>query len=547
MVDPTNRNDPFWYRTAVFYAVYVRTFADANGDGIGDFRGLTAKLDYLSWFGVDCIWVLPMYPSPLKDGGYDIADYCDILPAYGTLSDFTEFLRESHDRGIRVITDLVINHTSDQHPWFQESRSSPTSPKRDWYVWRDTDTGYSDVRIIFTDSEPSNWTWDDTAKQYFWHRFYRHQPDLNFDNPEVQQAILDVASFWADLGVDGFRVDAAPYLVEREGTTCDNLPETHAVLKRLRAHLDARHPGTILLAEANLWPEQLVDYFGQGDEFQLAYHFPIMPRMYLALHEQNARSLIDMLRRTPDIPPNCQWGVFLRNHDELTLEMVTEAERAAMYEAFAPVPRLRVNVGIRRRLAPLLQGDRRKIELLHGLLLSLPGSPFLYYGDEIGMGDLPFLNDRDAVRTPMQWSPDRNGGFSRAERDRLTLPVIEDPQYGYPHVNVEDQQRQESSLLQALRWLLTVRHRHPLFGLGSLDLVDVDQPAVLAYLRRHDGATALGVFNLSAHSQSIHLDLMPYIGISPVDLVGGAVLDRIDTAPYTLVLAPYGFYWLGLG
>jgi maltose alpha-D-glucosyltransferase/alpha-amylase len=542
-----DRNDPLWYKDAVFYSVYVRTFADSDGDGVGDFPGLTQKLDYLEWLGVTAIWVLPMYPSPLKDGGYDIADYYGILPAYGGLEDFKRFLDAAHDRGIRVITDLVINHTSDQHPWFVESRSSRSSPKRDWYVWSDTDQRYQGVRIIFSDTEPSNWTWDEATQQYYWHRFYRHQPDLNFDNPEVQEAILQVASFWANLGVDGFRVDAAPYLYEREGTTCDNLPETHTYIKRLRAHLDVHHPGTLLLAEANLWPEQLIDYFGTGDEFQMAYHFPVMPRLYLSLAQGDAHSIVDILRRTPPIPPSCQWGVFLRNHDELTLEMVTESEREAMYEAYAPDRRLRLNLGIRRRLAPMMRDNAAKILLLNAIMLSLNGTPFLYYGDEIGMGDLPFLNDRDGVRTPMQWSPDRNGGFSTADAYHLPFPVIDDPVFGYRRVNVEDERRNRDSLLQQMRHLLQARQRDAhLFGRGSLELLTTDHPSVLAFLRRHERAAMLAVANVAAYSRTVHLDLAAFAGETPIDVVHGAVLDPITGNGTTLFLPPYGFLWLRL-
>ncbi|MEP7336412.1 MAG: maltose alpha-D-glucosyltransferase, partial [Acidobacteriota bacterium] len=434
-------NDPLWYKDAVFYEVYVRGFYDSNADGVGDFRGLTEKLDYLEWLGVNCLWLLPMYSSPLRDGGYDISDYYAILPEYGTLDDFKQFLDAAHARGIRVITDLVLNHTSDQHPWFQEARSSPDSPKRDWYVWSDTDQKWTDARIIFLDTERSNWTWDDQAGAFYWHRFFSHQPDLNFENPEVRQAMLDAVSFWLEMGVDGFRLDAVPYLYECHGSNCENLPETHRFIKQLRKFVDDRYPNRLLLAEANQWPEDVVAYFGEGDECQMCYHFPIMPRLFIAMQQENSLPMIEILERTPNIPDNAQWGMFLRNHDELTLEMVTDEERDYLYNEYAKLPRMRLNQGIRRRLAPLLDNGRRRIELLHALLLSLPGSPFLYYGDEIGMGDNIYLGDRDGVRTPMQWSADRNGGFSKADFAQLYFPPIMDPVYGFQAVNVEAQQR----------------------------------------------------------------------------------------------------------
>ncbi|HYO90598.1 MAG TPA: maltose alpha-D-glucosyltransferase, partial [Pyrinomonadaceae bacterium] len=441
------RDDPLWYKDAVFYEVYVRGFYDSNGDGIGDFRGLTEKLDYLEWLGVDCLWLLPTYESPLRDGGYDISDYYAILPEFGTLEDFKIFLDEAHARGIRVITDLVINHTSDQHPWFQEARNSPNSPKRDWYVWSDTTEKYAGARIIFLDTEHSNWTWDDQAQAFYWHRFFSHQPDLNYDNPEVHQAMLDVVGFWLEMGVDGFRVDAVPYLYEREGTNCENLSETHGFLKKLRAYVEEHFPNRLLLGEANQWPEDVVEYFGDDDQFHMNYHFPIMPRLFMALRQEDRRPIVEILERTPDIPANCPWGMFLRNHDELTLEMVTDEERDYLYNEYAKDRRMRLNVGIRRRLAPLLDNSRRRIELLNGLLFSLPGSPFLYYGDEIGMGDNIYLGDRDGVRTPMQWSSDRNAGFSRADFEQLYFPIIVNAVYGYQVVNVESQLRFDSSLL----------------------------------------------------------------------------------------------------
>src|SRR5215510_8540321 len=455
------RDDPLWFKDAVFYEVYVRGFCDSNGDGIGDFRGLTEKLDYIQWLGVDCIWLLPMYPSPLRDGGYDTSDCCNILPDYGTLDDFKNFLDAAHVRGIRVIADLVLDHPSDHHRQFPEEWSSPDSHNRNWYDWSDTDLKYQDARVIFIDSENSNWTWDEEAGAFYWHRFFRHQPDLNYDNPEVQQAIIDVVSFWMEMGIDGFRVDSVPYLYERENTNCENLPETHAFLKRLRAHVDTHYPGRLLLAEANQWPEDVVAYFGNGDECHMAYNFPIMPRLFMALRQEDRRPIVEILERTPDIPDNCQWGMFLRNHDELTLEMVTDEERDYLYSEYAKDRRMRLNLGIRRRLAPLFDNGRRRIELMHGLLFSLPGSPFLYYGDEIGMGDNMYLGDRDGVRTPMQWSVDRNAGFSRADFARLYFPIIMDPVYGSPGGNVAAQERVSTSLLHWMRNAINLRKQHP--------------------------------------------------------------------------------------
>ncbi|MGI9107076.1 MAG: maltose alpha-D-glucosyltransferase, partial [Pyrinomonadaceae bacterium] len=463
------RHDPLWFKDAVFYEINVRGYYDSNADGIGDFRGLTEKLDYLQWLGVDCLWLLPMYASPLRDGGYDIADYYSMLPEYGTLEDFKAFLVAAHERGIRVITDLVINHTSDQHAWFQQARRSPDSPKRDWYVWSDDPNKYSEARIIFTDTEHSNWTWDEEAETFYWHRFFSHQPDLNYDNREVRQAMLDVVSFWLDLGIDGFRVDAVPYLYEREGTNCENLPETHGFLKQLRAHVEANYPNCLLLGEANQWPEDVVEYFGDGDEFHMNYHFPIMPRLFMALRQGDRRPIVEILERTPDIPANCQWGMFLRNHDELTLEMVTDEERDYLYNEYAKDRRMRLNVGIRRRLAPLMDNGRRRIELLHSLLLSLPGSPFLYYGDEIGMGDNIYLGDRDGVRTPMQWSADRNAGFSDANPQKLYLPVVIDPEYHASSVNVEAQWANPESLLWWTKRMIALRKRHPALSHGDME------------------------------------------------------------------------------
>src|ERR1041384_1299880 len=539
-------DDPHWFKDAVFYEVYARGFYDANGDGIGDFRGLIEKLDYIEWLGVDCIWLLPMYNSPLRDGGYDISDYRSILPEYGDLEDFKKFLDAAHWRGIRVIADLVLNHTSDQHPWFQEARSSPDSAKRNWYVWSDTDQKYNDARIIFVDSERSNWTWDDEAGAFYWHRFFRHQPDLNYENPEVQSAMLDVVSFWMDLGIDGFRLDAVPYLFEREGTNCENLPETHEFLKRLRAYVDAHYPGRVLLAEANQWPEDVVSYFGDGDECHMAYHFPIMPRLFMALRQEDRRPIVEILERAPGIPDNCQWGIFLRNHDELTLEMVTDDERDYLYTEYAKDPRMRVNIGIRRRLAPLFDNGRRRIELMHGLLFSLPGSPFLYYGDEIGMGDNIYLGDRDGVRTPMQWSADRNAGFSKADFARLYFPIIMDPVYGYQAVNVEAQQRHSTSLVHWMQEAIGLRKQHRVFGRGSLEFIKPENRTIFAFIRRHEDDIVLCVFNLSRHAQPTELHLNGYEGYVPVEMSGGVRFPRIGSWPYQLSLNGYGFFWFAL-
>ena len=536
-------DDPQWFKDAIFYEVYVRGFYDSNADGIGDFRGLTEKLDYLQWLGIDCIWLLPVYPSPLKDGGYDISDYYDILPEFGTLEDFKKFVNAAHERGIRVIADLVVNHTSDQHPWFQEARRSPDSPKRDWYVWSDTDQKYTAARIIFTDTERSNWTWDDEAQAFYWHRFFSHQPDLNYDNLEVQQAMLDVVTFWLDLGIDGFRVDAVPYLYEREGTNCENLPETHAFLKKMRAYVKERYPNALLLAEANQWPEDVVEYFGDGDEFQMNYHFPIMPRLFMALRQENRKPIVEILERTPPIPENCQWGMFLRNHDELTLEMVTDEERDYLYNEYAKDRRMRLNLGIRRRLAPLLDNGRRRIELLHAMLFSLPGSPFLYYGDELGMGDNIYLGDRDGVRTPMQWSADRNAGFSRADFAQLYFPLIMDPVYGYQSVNVEAQQRYDSSLLHWMRHIIHLRKEHPVFGRGTMEFIKPENRKIFAFTRSYDDETVLCVFNLARDAQPCELDLRHYEGWIPVEMMGKTAFPRIGKRPYQLALGPYGFYW----
>ena len=535
-----------WYKDAIFYEVYVRGFFDSDGDGVGDFRGLTAKLDYLHWLGITCIWLLPFYSSPLRDGGYDISDYYSVLPEYGTLEDFKEFLATAHQKEFRVIADLVINHTSDQHQWFQEARTSTDSPRRNWYVWSDTDQKYEQARIIFSDSERSNWQWDEHTSAFYWHRFFQHQPDLNYDNPEVQQAMFDVVSFWLDLGIDGFRVDAVPYLFERDNTNCESLPETHAFIKRLRKFMEARYPESLLLAEANQWPEDMVHYFGAGDEFQMGYHFPIMPRFFMALRQEDRRPIVEILERTPQIPASCQWGMFLRNHDELTLEMVTDDERDYLYSEYAKDPRMRLNVGIRRRLAPLMDNGRRRIELLHALLFSLPGSPFLYYGDEIGMGDNIYLGDRDGVRTPMQWSADRNAGFSRADFARLYFPVIMDPVYGYQAVNVEAQQRYSTSLLKWVREMIHLRRRHPVFGRGELSLIKPENRKIFAFTRRYQRETVLCLFNLAQSAQPVELNLRDYEGCTPVEMMGEASFPPIGKIPYQLALAPRGFYWFSL-
>ncbi|HST50717.1 MAG TPA: maltose alpha-D-glucosyltransferase [Pyrinomonadaceae bacterium] len=536
-------DDPLWFKDAVFYEIYVRGFYDSNGDGVGDFRGLTEKLDYLEWLGVDCLWLLPMYASPLRDGGYDIADYYSVLPEYGTLEDFKQFLDAAHARGIRVITDLVVNHTSDSHPWFKEASAAPGSPKRDWYVWSDTPERYKDARIIFTDTEKSNWTWCESAKGFYWHRFFSHQPDLNYDNPEVQRAMLDVVDYWLDFGVDGFRADAVPYLYEREGTNCENLSETHGFLKTLRAHVERRHPNALLLAEANQWPEDVVEYFGDGDEFHMNYHFPIMPRLFMALRQEDRRPIVEILERTPGIPPNCQWAMFLRNHDELTLEMVTDEERDYLYNEYAKDRRMRLNVGIRRRLAPLLDNSRRRIELLHALLFSMPGSPFLYYGDEIGMGDNIYLGDRDGVRTPMQWTPDRNAGFSKADFERLYFPAINNPVYGFQSVNVESQMRYDSSLLNWMRQMILVRKEHHVFGRGTMRFIKPENRKIFAFVREYDGETVLCVFNLSQFAQPVELDLSEFEGRAPVEMLGKTRFPVITAQAYQLALSPFGFYW----
>ena len=536
-----------WYKDAVFYEVHVKAFMDGNGDGVGDFAGLTERLDYLAELGVDCLWILPMYASPLRDDGYDIADFFAVHPAYGTLEDFQKFLDAAHARGLRVIADLVMNHTSDAHPWFQASRADPASPYADYYVWDATDRRYTDARVIFVDAEKSNWTWDPQRKAYYWHRFFSHQPDLNYDNPTVRRAMLDVMRFWLDRGLDGFRCDAVPYLVERDGTSCENLPETHAVLKELRAVIDHEYGGDrLLLAEANQWPEDVRPYFGDGDEFHMAFNFPLMPRLYMALRLEERRPIVDIYTHTPPIPPGCQWGLFLRNHDELTLEMVTNEERAFMYYAYAQDPEMKLNLGIRRRLAPLVDNDRRRIELLNCLLLTLPGSPIIYYGDEIGMGDNVYLGDRNGVRTPMQWSSDRNAGFSTAAEGTLYLPVIADPVYGYQAVNVAAQMRQPASLLSTMRRLIAARRTSPVFGRGTIAFLRPRNQKVLAYLRRHGRETVLIVANLSGAPQPAELDLAEFAGVRPIEILGDTVFPPIQAAPYVVSVGPHGFYWFRL-
>ncbi|HPU39517.1 MAG TPA: maltose alpha-D-glucosyltransferase [Microthrixaceae bacterium] len=544
--------DPYWFRRSVFYEVLVRGFYDATGDGNGDLRGLTDKLDYLEWLGIDCLWLLPFYSSPLRDGGYDIADFYEVHPDFGTTEDAAQLIDEAHRRGIRVVADMVMNHTSDQHPWFQESRQDRTNPKADWYVWGDDDQRWSEARIIFTDTEASNWSWDPVRGQYYWHRFFHHQPDLNYDNPDVQQAMLDVVTHWLGLGLDGFRLDAVPYLFERDGTNGENLPETHEYLRKLRSEVDARFPGKVLLAEANQWPEDVVEYFGDGDECHMCFHFPLMPRMFMSLRREESTPVAEILARMPQIPDGCQWGIFLRNHDELTLEMVSDEDRDYMYSEYARDPRMRRNVGIARRLFPLLENDRRQAELLHALLFSMPGTPILYYGDEIGMGDNIYLGDRDGVRTPMQWNPDRNGGFSTADFAQLYLPPLMDPVYGFQAVNIEAERRDHASFLNWLRHIIHVRQQHSIFGLGGFEILEVSTPSVFAYLRTpHEGADAsvrpvLCVNNFSSKAQPAELFLSHLAGSVPVELLGGVQFPAIGELPYFVTLPPYEFLWFEL-
>jgi maltose alpha-D-glucosyltransferase/alpha-amylase len=548
-------SNPMWFKGAVVYEVLVRAFTDSNGDGTGDLRGLAGRLDYLEWLGVDCLWLPPFYASPLRDGGYDISDFRAVLPEFGTVDDFVYLLDEAHRRGIRVITDLVLNHTSEQHPWFQQSRADPDGPYGDYYVWSDDDSRYPDARIIFVDTETSNWTYDPVRGQFYWHRFFTHQPDLNYENPDVQDAMLDVLRFWLDLGIDGFRLDAVPYLFEQEGTNCENLPRTHEFLKRCRKAVDDEYPGRVLLAEANQWPSDVVEYFGDpatgGDECHMAFHFPLMPRIFMAVRRESRFPISEILAQTPKIPDNCQWGIFLRNHDELTLEMVSDEERDYMYAEYAKDPRMKANIGIRRRLAPLLDNDRNQLELFTALLLSLPGSPVLYYGDEIGMGDNIWLGDRDAVRTPMQWTPDRNAGFSACDPGRIYLPVIMDPIYGYQAINVEAQRDSASSLLNWTRRMIEVRKQHHAFAEGEFIELGGSNPSVLAYKRRWirpDGRldVVLCVNNLSRFPQPVELDLSDHEGCTPMELTGGVSFPDIGELSYLLTLPGHGFYWFQL-
>ncbi|NBC32533.1 MAG: maltose alpha-D-glucosyltransferase [Alphaproteobacteria bacterium] len=539
-----DRSDPLWYKDAIIYQLHVKAFFDSNNDGIGDFRGLTEKLDYLKDLGISAVWILPFYPSPLRDDGYDISDYKNINSSYGTMGEFRRFVKAAHARGIRVITELVINHTSDQHPWFQRARKARKGSKhRDWYVWSDDDRRWPETRIIFTDTEVSNWAWDPVAQQYYWHRFFSHQPDLNFDNPRVVEAVTEVMRFWLDSGVDGLRLDAIPYLVERDGTSNENLPESHHVLKQLRSALDETHAHAFFLAEANQWPEDTAPYFGDGDECHMAFHFPLMPRMYMAIAMEDRFPITDIMRQTPDIPSTCQWAIFLRNHDELTLEMVTDRERDYLWRFYAAEPRARLNLGIRRRLAPLMENDRRKIELMNSLLFSMPGTPIIYYGDEIGMGDNIFLGDRDSVRTPMQWSPDRNGGFSRADPARVYLPPIMNQIYGFDAVNVEAQQRSSSSQLNWMKRLIAVRQQHRAFGRGSQTFLYPGNRKILAYLRELEDEIILCVANLSRQAQAVELDLSRFKGRVPVELLGRSTFPPIGDLPYLLTAPPYAFYW----
>jgi maltose alpha-D-glucosyltransferase/alpha-amylase len=538
--------DGLWYKDAIIYQVHVRTFHDSNGDGIGDFRGLAEKVDYLQELGINAVWLMPFFPSPLRDDGYDIAEHRSVHPSYGTLDDFKNFLAVAHQRGIRVIVELVLNHTSDQHPWFQESRSSRDNPRRDWYVWSDTDTRYRGARIIFLDTETSNWARDPVSKSYYWHRFFSHQPDLNYDNPAVREEMWSVMKFWLEMGVDGFRLDAVPYLVEREGTSCENLPETHAVLKELRGRMDRDFPRRMLLAEANQWPADLRPYFGDGDEFHMAFHFPVMPRMFMSVQLEDRKPIMDILQQTPAIPDQCQWCLFLRNHDELTLEMVTDIERDYMYDTYAGDKAMRLNLGIRRRLAPLLDNDRRRVELMNGMLMSLPGTPIIYYGDEIGMGDNIHLGDRNGVRTPMQWDGGWNAGFSLADPENLYSPLILNPVYGYPAVNVYSQKRSGHSLLAWMKRIISARKSTQVFGRGSIEFLHPANHRVLAYVRQLKAETVLVVNNLSSSAQAVELDLRRYKGNILVEMFGRNIFPRIGDLPYLLTMGPYQFFWFRL-
>jgi len=538
--------DGLWYKDAVIYQVHVRAFYDSSGDGNGDFRGLAQKLDYLQDLGINAIWLMPFFPSPLRDDGYDISDYRSVNPTYGTLDDFKAFLAAAHQRNIRVIIEMVLNHTSDQHPWFQESRSSRDNLKRDWYVWSDTDSKYKGTRIIFLDTELSNWAWDPVSKQYYWHRFFGHQPDLNYDNPQVRDEMWSIMKFWLEMGVDGFRLDAVPYLLEREGTNCENLPETHGVIRELRARVDKEFPGRMLLAEANQWPADLSAYFGSGDEFHMAFHFPLMPRMFMGVKLEDRKPITEILKQTPSIPDPCQWCLFLRNHDELTLEMVTDMERDYMYDEYAKEKGMRLNLGIRRRLAPLLDNDRRKIELMNGMLMSLPGTPIIYYGDEIGMGDNVNLGDRNGVRTPMQWSGGWNGGFSEADPEMLYSPLMLNPVYGYQVINVYSQKRFDHSLLSWMKRLIRIKKTNPVLGRGSIEFLYPANHRVLAYTRKLGNETILVVNNLSSKAQAVELDLKNYRGNILVEMFGRNIFPRIGELPYLLTLGPYQFYWFRL-
>jgi maltose alpha-D-glucosyltransferase / alpha-amylase len=544
---PGSASDPLWFKDAIIYELHVKAFADSNSDGIGDFQGLMGKLDYLQSLGITCIWLLPFFPSPLRDDGYDISNYMDVHPSYGTLDDFKAFLAAANERDLQVMIELVINHTSDQHPWFQAARNSPAgSPERNYYVWSDTGAEYDAARIIFTDTEKSNWTWDPVAKAYFWHRFFSHQPDLNFDNPQVLEEVLNVMRFWLGLGVDGVRLDAIPYLIERDGTSCENLAETHTVIKKIRAAMDADFSNRVILAEANQWPSDVRPYFGEGDECHMAFHFPVMPRIYMALRQEDRFPIVDIMSQTPDIPQNCQWGLFLRNHDELTLEMVTNDERDYMYLAYSADPRTRINLGIRRRLAPLLDNNRRRIELLNSLLFSLPGTPIIYYGDEIGMGDNVYLGDRNGVRTPMQWNSDRNAGFSRANPAALYSPPIMDPVYGYQALNVEAEESDSSSLMNWMRNMMALRKLFRVFGRGALQFLMPKNKKILAYLRSMGTEQVLCVMNLSQYAQPVDLEIPELAGVTPIEMLGYVEFPVITKDPYRLTLGPYGFFWLEL-
>ena len=541
-----SQGEDLWYKDAVIYQLHVRTFCDSNGDGIGDFRGLTSKLGYLQELGINAIWLLPFFPSPLRDDGYDIADYTSVHPAYGSLQDFKDFLAAAHNRRIRVITEMVVNHTSDQHPWFQEARRSRENAKRDWYVWSDTDSRYQAARIIFVDTEMSNWAWDPISKSYYWHRFFSHQPDLNYDNPAVREAIWEVMKFWLDIGVDGFRLDAVPYLIERDGTSCENLPETHAIIRDFRSRIDAAYPGKMLLAEANQRPADVRAYFGNGDEFHMAFHFPLMPRMFLAVKLEDRKPIIEILEQTPQIPDTCQWCIFLRNHDELTLETVTDIERDYMYDEYAVDKAMRINLGIRRRLAPMMENDRRRVELLTGLLLSMPGTPIIYYGDEIGMGDNVYLGDRNGVRTPMQWNGGWNAGFSSADPERLYSPLISNPVYGYQAINVDSQTRSAHSLLSWTKSVIQTRNAFRVFSRGSIEFLNPSNHRVLAYVRCLGEEKVLVVNNLASSAQAVELNLQEYKKHIPIEMFGRNLFPRIGDMPYLLTLGPYQFYWFRL-